>query len=176
MKNLFEGLRIVDFTNNAAGPSSTAFLADFGAEVIKIERPGSGDDSRVFAPQLDGVGITFCWMNRGKKSIVLDMDDREAQAIARMLIATADLVVESFKPGSMDKFGLHYGAMKEINPRIIYCSVSAFGQTGPDSGKPGYDGIAQALSGVMDLTGKPDGPPTRVGVMLADYGAGVFAF
>lgn len=176
MQNLFDGLRVVDFTNNAAGPSATALLADFGAEVIKIERPVSGDDSRVFAPQVDGVGVTYCWMNRGKKSIVLDMEDPEAQTIARKLIATADLVVESFKPGTMKNFGLDYEAIKEINSRIIFCSVSAFGQTGPDSSKPGYDGIAQALSGVMDLTGEPDGPPTRVGVMLADYGAGVFAF
>lgn len=176
MKNLFEGLRVVDFTNVAAGPTSTALLADFGAEVIKIERPGTGDDCRTFAPHLDGVGLPFCWINRGKKSIVLNMEEPEALTIARELIATADLVVESFKPGTMKNFGLHYEAVREINPRIIYCSISAYGQTGPYSGKPGYDTIAQALSGVMDLTGEPDGPPTRVGVMLADYGAGVYAY
>lgn len=176
MTNLFQGLRIVDFSGNVAGPFSTALMADFGAEIIKIEKPVSGDDTRAYAPQLGGVGLTYCSMNRGKKSIVLDMEDSEARNIARKLIATADMVVESFKPGTMEKFGLGYDSLKEINPRIILCSISAYGQTGPYSSRPGYDTIAQALSGVMDLTGEADGPPTRVGVMLADYGAGVFAY
>lgn len=176
MGNMFEGLRIVDFSGNVAGPFSTALMADFGAEVIKIEKPDGGDDTRAYAPQLDGVGITYCSMNRGKKSIVLDMEAAEALLVVKRLVETADLVVESFKPGTMDRFGLGYDTLREINPRIILCSISAYGQTGPYSGRPGYDTIAQALSGVMDLTGEPDGPPTRVGVMVADYGAGVFAY
>jgi crotonobetainyl-CoA:carnitine CoA-transferase CaiB-like acyl-CoA transferase len=176
MNSLFEGIRVVDFTSNVAGPFSTALLADYGAEVIKIEKPKIGDDTRAYAPQLDGVSLSHCAMNRGKKSIVLDMEDPEAVTIAKKLIETADLVAESFKPGTMDKFGLNYDVLKEINPRIILCSISAYGQTGPYSGRPGYDTIAQALSGVMDITGEPNGPPTRLGVMLADYGAGVFAY
>jgi CoA:oxalate CoA-transferase len=176
MKNIFDGLRVVDFTSNAAGPVSTAYLADFGAEVLKIERPGVGDDIRAFPPSLDGTGIPYLWLNRGKKSLVLDMTDPEGLGIARKLIASADIVVESFKPGTMEKFGLDYLSLKEINPTLIMCSVSAFGQTGPYSHKPGYDIVAQALSGFMDLTGEADGAPTRAGFVLGDYAAGVHAY
>lgn len=176
MKNLFEGIRVVDFSTNAAGPTATAHLADFGADVIKIEKPLTGDDCRGFAPQLNGVGLPFCWINRGKKSIVLDLETPEAREIVIELVAGADLLVESFKPGTMEGFGLHYEALNAINPRIIYCSVSAFGQTGPESNKPGYDTIVQALCGAMDLTGQPDGPPNRLGYMAADYSAGLHAF
>lgn len=176
MQRIFEGLRIIDFTTNVAGPFTTAFLADFGAEVIKIEKPKLGDDTRFFAPQLDGVGIPFCWNNRGKKSLVLDMADPEAIEIVRKLVPTADIVIESFKPGTMQKFGLDYPALKKMNPRIIVCSVSGFGQNGPYSNKPGYDLIAQALSGAMDMTGEADGPPMRMGLAVADYNAGIHAF
>jgi crotonobetainyl-CoA:carnitine CoA-transferase CaiB-like acyl-CoA transferase len=175
MQRIFDGLRIVDFTTNVAGPFTTAFLADFGAEVIKIEKPKLGDDSRFFSPQIDGVGIPFCWNNRGKKSLVLDMADSEAIEIAFKLISTADIVIESFKPGTMRKFGLDYEALKQINPKIIFCSVSGFGQNGPYSSKPGYDMIAQALSGAMDMTGDPSGPPMRMGLAIADYNAGIHA-
>jgi len=175
MQRIFEGLRIVDFTTNVAGPFTTAFLADFGAEVIKIEKPKLGDDSRFFSPQIDGVGLPFCWNNRGKKSLVLDMADSEAIDIVRKLISTTDIVIESFKPGTMKKFGLDYEALKQINPKIIYCSVSGFGQNGPYSSKPGYDMIAQALSGAMDMTGDPSGPPMRMGLAIADYNAGIHA-
>lgn len=176
MQRIFEGLRIVDFTTNVAGPFTTAFLADFGAEVIKIEKPKLGDDTRFFAPQLDGVGTSFCWNNRGKKSLVLDMVDSEAIDIVRKLIPTTDIVIESFKPGTMKKFGLDYEALKKINPQIIFCSVSGFGQNGPYSSKPGYDMIAQALSGAMDMTGELSGPPMRMGLAVADYNAGIHAF
>lgn len=144
MGNMFAGLRVVDFSSNVAGPFSTALMADFGAEVIKIEKPVGGDDTRAYAPQLDGVSITYCSMNRGKKSIVLNMEDPGAVTIAKKLIETADLVVESFKPGTMEKFGLNYDVLKEINPRIVLCSISAYGQNGPYSSRPGYDTIAQA--------------------------------
>ena len=176
MKNIFEGLRVIDFTSYAAGPVSTAFLADFGAEILKIEKTGVGDDTRALPPDLDGVGIPFFWLNRGKKSLVLDMTDPEGREIALKLIATADIVVESFKAGTMERFGLGYRSLKKINPTLIMCSVSAFGQTGPYSSKPGYDIVAQALSGVMDLTGEADGSPTRSGIVLADYIAGVYAY
>ncbi|WP_371374218.1 CaiB/BaiF CoA transferase family protein [Sporomusa aerivorans] len=174
--NTFEGLKVVDFTTNAAGPFATAMLADFGAEVIKIEKPQAGDDMRSFPPAVDGTGVAFFWFNRGKKSIVLDMEDPKGQEVAKKLIAAADIVVESFKPGTMEKFGLGYKDVKEIKPSVIMCSVSAFGQTGPYRHKPGYDIVAQALSGAMDLTGEPDGPPTRSGLVLADYVTGIHAY
>lgn len=173
--NMFDGIRVVDFTTNAAGPLATAFMADFGAEVIKIEKPG-GDDMRTYPPFVDGVGYCFLWLNRGKKSIVLDLNDQMGRDIALKFVATADVVVESFKPGTMAHFGMGYEDLKKINPQIIMCSVSAFGQTGPYSMKPGYDIVAQALSGVMDLTGEKDGPPTRVGITIADYNAGIQAY
>lgn len=176
MKNIFDGVRVVDFTNAVAGPFPTALMADFGAEVIKIERPKTGDNSRFYSPVIEGVGLPFMWNSRGKKSLVLDMGDPEGVEIAKKLIATADLVVESFKPGTMEKFGLGYEQLKAINPKIILCSISAFGQTGPNSAKPGYDAIAQACSGIMDMTGDPDGPPTRIGFAIADYVAGTFGF
>ncbi|WP_325529933.1 CoA transferase, partial [Sporomusa sp.] len=176
MMNIFEGLKVVDFTNNAAGPFATAMLADFGAEVVKIEKPQVGDDMRSFPPALEGTGVPFFWFNRGKKSIVLDMEDPKGREVAKKLVAAADLIVESFKPGTMEKFGLGYNEVKELNPSAVMCSVSAFGQTGPYRHKPGYDIVAQALSGAMDLTGEPDGPPTRSGLVLADYVAGINAY
>ncbi|HWR05745.1 CaiB/BaiF CoA-transferase family protein [Sporomusa sp.] len=176
MGNIFDGLRVVDFTNNIAGPFPTAILADFGAEIIKIERPKNGDSSRSYLPILDGVGLPFIWGNRGKKSLVLDMRDPEGVEIAKKLITTADLVVESFKPGTMEKFGLGFEALQKINPTIILCSISAFGQTGPYSNKPGYDTIAQSYSGIMDMTGDADGSPTRIGFAIADYNAGIFGY
>ena len=176
MQNIFDGLKVIDFTNNAAGPVSTALLADFGAEVIKIERPKVGDDVRAYAPRIDGTAVSFFWLNRGKKSLVLDIKDPQGLEIVKKLIATADVVVESFKPGVMKKYGLTYEELREINPKLIMCSVSAFGQTGPYSHRPGYDVVAQALSGVMDVTGEIDGPPIRTGITLADYNAGVHAY
>lgn len=176
MEKVFEGLRVVDFTTNIAGPFTTAFMADFGAEVIKIEKPKSGDDTRFFSPQVDGVGVPFCWNNRGKKSLVLDMSDPEAIEIVKKLIPSTDVIVESFKPGTMKKFGLDYDTVKKINPKVVFCSVSGFGQTGPYSNKAGYDLIAQALSGAMDMTGEKEGPPVRIGLAVADYNAGIHAF
>jgi len=176
MGNIFDGVRVVDFTNNAAGPFATAMLADFGAEIIKIERPKVGDDMRAFPPALEGSGVPFCWLNRGKKSVVLDLTDPAGREIARQLIAKADVVVESFKPGTMESFGLDYDALKKINPSLIMCSVSAYGQTGPYREKPGYDIVAQAQSGVMDLTGHPGETPTRVGIVIADYTTGLYAY
>lgn len=127
MKKVFEGIRVVDFTNNVAGPCATAMLADMGAEVIKIERPVAGDDSRGIAPRLEGQSLQFNWFNRGKKSIELSLKDAEAQQLLLRMIADADIVVESFKPGQMKKFGLDYESVVKVNPEIIYCSVSACG-------------------------------------------------
>lgn len=169
MANIFDGIRVVDFTNNLAGPGSTAMLADFGAEVIKIERPVAGDDIRGLAPRLEGQAVFGLWSNRGKKSITLALDDPRSIDILKKMIKDADIVAESFKPGQMKKFGLDYESVCEVNPQIVYLSMSACGQTGAYAKKPGFDIIAQGMSGQMDLTGDRNGPPTRLGVPIGDY-------
>lgn len=169
MKKVFDGIRVVDFTNNVAGPCATAMLADMGAEVIKIERPIAGDDSRGIFPRLEGQSLQFNWFNRGKKSIELSLKDPAAQDILKRMIADADIVVESFKPGQMKKFGLDYEEASKLNPRIIYCSISACGQTGGYATRPGFDVIAQGMSGFMDMQGDPDGDPVKSGTAIGDY-------
>ncbi len=169
MQKVLEGIRVVDFTNNVAGPCATAMLADMGAEVIKIERPVAGDDSRGNVPRLEGKSLNFNWYNRGKKSVELSMKDPEAQEIIKKMIAAADVVVESFKPGQMKKFGLDYEAVKQVNPQIVYCSISACGQTGANAWRPGFDVIAQGMSGFMDMQGDPNGEPVKCGVTVGDY-------
>lgn len=169
MAGIFEGITVLDFTNNLAGPNTTAMLADFGAEVIKIERPVFGDDFRHIAPQIEGQAIFGMWSNRSKKSVVIDLTDPEGLELVKKMIETADVMVESFKPGTMKLLGLDYETAAAINPKIIYASVSLGGQFGGYSDKPGYDLIAQAKSGHMDLTGDPSGPPTRLGVPISDY-------
>lgn len=169
MSKIFDGIKVLDFTSNAAGPCAAAMLADHGAEVIKIERPGVGDDARVYAPKLYGTALNFNWYNRGKKSITLDLKDPEAKAIIEKMIVDADILMESYRPGIMKKMGLDYDEVIKINPQIIYCSVSAFGQYGPYSMKPGYDVIAQGMSGLVDCTGNPDGEPIKHGVILGDF-------
>lgn len=169
MANIFDGIRVLDFTSNLAGPGSTAMLADFGAEVIKVERPVVGDDIRSIAPRLDGEALFHHFSNRGKKSIVLALDDPKSIELLYKMIKDADVIAESYKPGQMKKFGLDYETVSKINPSIIYLSMSACGQTGGYSKKPGYDIIAQAMSGMMDLNGDPSGPPARMGVPIGDY-------
>lgn len=176
MNKIFEGVRVLDFTNNIAGPTCTAMMSDFGAEVIKIERPKYGDDNRAFIPFVEGKSVNAMYHNRGKKSVVLDMKNPKAIELLKEMVKEVDVVVESFRPGIMARFGLDYENLKKINPKIIMCSISAFGQTGPYSQLPGYDLIAQALSGFMDLTGEADGPPMKVGPSMADYGTGHNAF
>ncbi len=176
MKKIFSGLRIIDFTNNLAGPVATLMLASFGAEVIKIEKPGKGDDSRGFGTKFQGESLFFLGHNRGKKSITLEMKTPEAKEIIRRLVEGADVVVESFRPGVMSRLGLGYEDLTKINPKIIMCSISAFGQNGPYNGLAGYDIIAQGMSGLMDLTGEADGPPMKIGPSIGDYSAGFNAF
>lgn len=169
MANIFEGIKVIDFSSNLAGPTCTQMLADFGAEVIKIERPGVGDDTRAIVPRIEGQSLFFCWANRGKKSVTMELKDPKSQELLRQMIADADVVLESFKPGQMKKFGLDYDSVAKINSRIVYCSVSVAGQTGPYSNLPGYDLVAQAMSGVMDMTGDPSGEPVKCGVTIGDY-------
>ncbi|MGO9344628.1 MAG: CaiB/BaiF CoA transferase family protein [Acidimicrobiales bacterium] len=173
---VFRGLRVVDLTRNLAGPYCTMLLADLGADVIKIEQPGAGDDTRSWAPPLwGGVSATFLAANRNKRSLAVDLDRPEGVEIVRSLSARADVLVESFRPGSLDRRGLGYEALRELNPRLIYCSISAFGNDGPQAGEPGYDPVLQAYSGIMSITGEPDGPPVRLGIGAIDLGTGLWA-
>jgi CoA:oxalate CoA-transferase len=176
MTHIFEGIRVLDLTNNIAGPIATAMLADFGAEVIKVEKPVFGDDSRAWPVQIGGASSLFVQANRGKKSIVLNFKKESDLEILRTLIKKSDVLVESFKPGVMGRLNLNYDEVCKLNPSVIMCSVSAYGQTGPYRDRPGYDLIAQAMSGVMSFTGDPDGPPMKLGPAVADNTTAYHAF
>jgi crotonobetainyl-CoA:carnitine CoA-transferase CaiB-like acyl-CoA transferase len=175
-RKALDGIRVVDFTRQIAGPYATLLLADLGADVIKIEKPGTGDDSRgMQPPSLGGQSATYLWANRNKRGIVLDLQNQAGCEIARELAARADVVVENFSTGVMDRLGLSYEALSKRNPRLIYCSVSAFGRTGGLASRPGYDPVIQAESGLMALNGFPDGEPMRIGPPLIDVSAGMMA-
>ena len=169
------GLRIVDLTRVVAGPFCTMMLGDMGAEVLKIEEPTHGDDSRAWAPLLEGTGSFFVALNRSKKSVALDLKTTAGAAVLTRLIESADVLIENFRPGSLAELGFDYAAAAALNPRLIYCSISGYGQTGPSSQLPGYDAVLQGEAGIMDMTGFQDGAPTRVGVAITDYLAGLYA-
>ncbi len=168
------GTTIVDLTRVLAGPFCTLLLADLGARVIKVEQPGKGDDSRTYGPFINGKSGYFAAQNRGKESIALDLKLASDVAILHRLLRKADVLVENFRPGTMDRLGLGWDALKERYPRLVYAATSGFGQTGPYAQRPAYDVIAQAMGGLMSLTGHEDGPPTRVGSSIGDLGAGIF--
>ncbi len=171
-----DGLLVVDFSRVLAGPFATMMLADLGARVIKVERPDGGDDSRTYGPFVDGRSLYFARVNRGKESIALDLRAPEDVAVARALIARADVLVENFRPGVMERLGLGPAACLVINPGLVYCSISGFGHTGPWSQRPAYDAVVQGMSGIMSITGAPDGPPVKPGSPVADLSAGLYAF
>ena len=173
MNKVLSGIRVLDFSQVLAGPFCTMNLADFGAEVIKIERPGVGEGSRIFGPFINGQSGYYTLVNRGKKGITLDL--KKGRDIIYEMVKSCDIVVENFKPGVMEKLGYSYDKLKEINPRLIYCSISGFGQDSPMRDLPAYDIVAQAMSGMMSITGYPDTPPARVGSSLGDVSAGLFA-
>lgn len=170
-----EGLKVLDLTRVVAGPYCTMMLGDMGAEVLKIEEPRLGDDTRGWGPQIDGWGSFFLQLNRSKKSVALDLKSPDGAAALKQLIASADVLIENFRPGSLSELGFDYGSASAINPRLIYCSITGYGQTGPSAHLPGYDAVIQAEAGIMDMTGFPDGKPTRVGVAITDYLAGLYA-
>ncbi len=170
-----DGIRVIDLTRVLAGPFCTMNLGDMGAEVIKIEEPGRGDETRRWAPIVDGSSAYFLGVNRNKKSVVLDLKHPDGAAALRALVANADVLIENFKPGSLARLGFGYEEMAELNPRLIYCSISGYGSSGPRSGLSGYDVVIQGESGLMEVTGQPDGPPTRVGIAITDYLAGLYA-
>ena len=169
------GLRVIDLTRVLAGPFCAMTLGDMGAEVIKIEEPGKGDDTRGWPPFAGGEATYFLSVNRNKKSLTLNLKPAEGQEILRALIATADVVLENFRPGTMERLGFGYERLRQDNPGLVYCSISGFGESGPESSRPGYDLIVQGESGVMDLTGFPDGPPVKVGNSVADLVSGMAA-
>src|SRR4030088_1091550 len=171
-----DGLLVVDFTRVVAGPACTQTLADFGAEVIKIENPDGGDDSRAYEhAEIGGESAAFLSLNRNKRGIVLDFTNPAALEIARELIAKADVVVENFSAGVMKRFGLDYASVAPTNPRLVYCSISAYGRQGPFAARPGFDPITQAESGFMSLNGFPDGLPVRTGTPVVDMATGMSA-
>ena len=170
-----KGLRVVDMTRVMAGPFCTMLLADMGAEVIKVEGPGKGDDARDYPPFLRGASAYFANLNRNKKSIVLDLRDRKARDALVDLLKKSDVLLENFKPGTMERLGLGYEDVREFNPKLIYASISGFGQYGPYRDRPGYDIIGQAMGGLMSVSGWPDSPPTRTGTAMADIAAGLNA-
>lgn len=169
-----EGVRVVDFTQAHAGSLATMMLADFGAEIIKIERKGAGDLARYWEPVKDGSSAYFSYLNRGKKSVSIDAASVEGKEIIRKLVEGADVVCENFKYGSLKRLGLDYEELKKVNPGLIFASLNAFGQTGPWKKNIGLDLQLQAMSGMMDRTGFPDGAPVKVGAAMGDQVSGVY--
>lgn len=168
-----QGIRVVDFSHFIAGPLATMFLADLGADVIKIEPPGRGDDLRYYPPvlpELPDQGGPFLWGNRGKRSVALDLKNPEGLALARRLVAQADVLVENFSTGVMQRFGLGVDAMREANPRLVYCSISAYGREGPFADRPGFDPVVQAESGFVSMNGYPDRQGVRASAAVMDIG------
>jgi crotonobetainyl-CoA:carnitine CoA-transferase CaiB-like acyl-CoA transferase len=176
MPGPLSGTRVVDLTRALAGPYCTLLLGDMGADVIKIELPGSGDETRQWGPPfVAGESSYFMSVNRNKRSVTLDLKVESGQEALRRLTKSADVLVENFRPGTMDRLGLSYEQAKELNPSLVFCSVSGFGQTGPRARQPAYDAILQGMGGIQHLSGEADGGPTRVGVPIADISAGMFA-
>jgi formyl-CoA transferase len=172
-----EGIRVLDLSRVLAGPYAAMVLGDLGAEVIKVERPTSGDDLRGWGPPFasSGESTYFVGVNRNKRGISLDLSTEAGRGVVRELAARADVVIENFRVGMLDGMGLGYEELRAINPRLVYCSISGFGQTGPMAAEPGYDVMVQAMSGLMSVTGEPDGRPMRVGVAIVDLVTGLFS-
>jgi len=176
MQAPLEGTTILDLTRVLSGPYCTMLLGDMGARVIKIEQPGKGDDTRGWGPPfVNGESAYFLSINRNKESVTLDFKKTEGRAILDLLIAKSDVLVENFRPGTLSKMGLDYATLVQKHPRLVYCSISGFGQTGPRHHEPGYDAVIQAEGGLMSVTGAADGPPYRLGVAIGDIATGMFA-
>ncbi|GIN93021.1 CoA transferase [Siminovitchia terrae] len=175
MKRPLENIKVLDFSRVLAGPYCTMLFADLGADVLKIEKPGSGDDTRHFGPFQNDESAYFGFLNRGKKSIELNLKDEVDKEQLLQLVKETDVIVENFRPGVMKKLGLDYETLKELNPQLVYTSISGFGQFGPYSQRPAYDLVAQAMGGMTSITGHPDNPPTRTGSSLGDMSAALYA-
>jgi crotonobetainyl-CoA:carnitine CoA-transferase CaiB-like acyl-CoA transferase len=168
-----DGIRVIDLSRVIAGPWCGALLADLGAEVIKVEDTGPGDESRTWPPHKDGESAAYLLFNRNKRGMTLDLKAPEGVEVIKALVPRADVLIENFRTGTMEGFGLGYEALAEINPRLIYCSVSAFGRSGPRKDSAGYEALLQAFSGIMSITGEPGGPPVRSAVSFLDLTTGV---
>lgn len=173
--DLLKGVRVLDLSRVMSGPYATAMLADLGAEVIKVEQPGRGDDARRFGPYKDGESGYFLLLNRGKKSITVDLKTPEGAALVKALAVNSDVVIENFRPGVAKRLGLDHDAMRQLNPRLVYASISGFGQESPLADRPALDLAIQAMSGLMSVTGAKDGGPQAVGESIADVATGMFA-
>ena len=173
---MLDGITVLDLTQYFAGPSATRLLAELGADVIKVELAPGGDPSRILPVGREGRSGYYVQQNRGKRAICVDFANPEAWALLRRLAGKVDVVVENFGPGVLEKRGLDYASLSEAHPRLIMASISAFGRQGPWSHKVGYDQVAQAVSGLMALTGEPDGPPLFAGIPVADGSSGIHAF
>ncbi len=167
------GVRVIDFTRVLAGPAASLALADMGAEVFKIEPPGTGDETRTFPPTRDGESHYYLAINRGKKSIVVDLKSAEGLALVKDLAARCDVLVENYRPGVMERLGLGWQELRAINPRLIYCSISGYGQTGPLKDRPSFDIVLQAMSGALSMNGEAGGLPTKLGIPLGDLVGGI---
>ena len=171
-----DGIRVLDLTRALAGPFCTLMLGDNGADVIKVEIPGSGDDTRKWGPPFIGEeSAYYLSINRNKRSLTLNLQDAQAQEVFMKLAQDIDVVVENFTPGVMGRFGLDYDAVKAVNPKVVYCSISGFGQDGPYRNRPAYDQIMQGVGGLMSITGEPDGEPQKIGIAVTDIGAGMWS-
>jgi crotonobetainyl-CoA:carnitine CoA-transferase CaiB-like acyl-CoA transferase len=168
-----DGIRVVDLSRVIAGPWCGALLSDLGADVIKVEDTGTGDESRTWPPYKDGEAAAYLLFNRNKRAMTLDLKAPEGVEVVKTLVKGADVVIENFRTGTMESFGLGYEALSELNPKLIYCSVSAFGRTGPRKDAPGYEALMQAFSGIMSITGEPGGQPVRAGVSFLDLSTGI---
>jgi crotonobetainyl-CoA:carnitine CoA-transferase CaiB-like acyl-CoA transferase len=169
------GVRVLDLTRVLAGPFCSMILGDMGAEVIKIEEPGKGDDTRSWPPFVNGEATYFLSVNRNKQSVTLNLKAPEGRRVLERLVGKSDVVLENFRTGTMERLGLGYRRLAKLNPRLVYCAISGFGESGPEAARAGYDLVVQAESGVMDITGFEDGPPVKVGTSIADLVAGMSA-
>jgi crotonobetainyl-CoA:carnitine CoA-transferase CaiB-like acyl-CoA transferase len=175
MTSALAGVKVLDLSRVLAGPYCAMLLADMGAEVLKIEEPEGGDEARTWPPFAAGEASGYLSMNRNKRDMTLNLKTPEGRDILKQLVATADVLIENFRTGAMEAFGLGYEALREINPRLIYCAISVFGRSGPYKDKVGYEALMQAFSGVMSITGEPEGPPLRCGVSFLDLSTGLMA-
>ena len=171
-----EGVRVLDLTQIMAGPYCTMMLADMGADVVKVEKPHGGDDTRRMGPPfINGESAAFLGINRNKRSVVVDLRSDRGRELAQKMAKESDVLVQNFRPGSLDRMGLGYEQVKQINPALVYCTISGYGATGPYAQRGGFDLVAQGMSGLMSVTGHPDSPPTKIGVPICDLNAGMFA-
>ncbi|OLB99722.1 MAG: acyl-CoA transferase [Candidatus Rokubacteria bacterium 13_1_40CM_68_15] len=170
-----EGIRVVDCSRVLAGPYCGMLLSDLGADVIKVEDTGSGDESRTWPPHKDGESAAYLVINRNKRDIALDLKQPEGVEALKRLVAGADVLIENFRTGTMESFGLGYDTLSALNPGLVYCSISAFGRTGPRKDAAGYEALMQAFSGIMSITGEPGGPPVRCGISFLDLTTGIFS-